>query len=77
MPLLWIAVALALAKWLDIGPVATWPWWVVLAPAAAAVVWFEWLEQVFGRDRRRLDADRIETARKDRLTKLFNVRGPR
>ena len=77
MPLLWIAVFLALAKGLDIGPVASWPWWVVLAPAAAAVVWFEWLEQVFGRDRRSVDADRIETARKERLAQQFDLRKPR
>ena len=77
MPLLWIAVVLALAKGLDIGPVASWPWWVVLAPAAAAVVWFEFLEQALGRDRRSVAADRIETARKERLAQHFDVRKPR
>jgi small Trp-rich protein len=77
MLLLWIAVFLVLAKGLDIGPVASWPWLVVLAPAAVAVVWFEFLEQVLGRDRRSVDADRIETARKERLAQHFDLRKPR
>jgi small Trp-rich protein len=33
-----IAVVLKLAA---IGPLAVWPWWVVLAPFAAAVVWWQ------------------------------------
>ena len=44
MPLLWTGVLMVILKWLQIGPVALWPWWGVLSPFIAAVVWFEWLE---------------------------------
>jgi small Trp-rich protein len=31
-------------KYLAIGPVAEWPWWVVLSPFAAAVAWWSWAD---------------------------------
>ena len=31
-------------KDLDIAPVAHWPWWVVLAPFALAIVWWAWAD---------------------------------
>jgi small Trp-rich protein len=36
-------VALAL-KYLEIGPVAAWSWWVVLSPFALAVAWWTWAD---------------------------------
>ncbi|HEY3049722.1 MAG TPA: TIGR04438 family Trp-rich protein [Polaromonas sp.] len=36
-------VALAL-KYLEIGPVAVWSWWVVLSPFALAVAWWTWAD---------------------------------
>ncbi len=36
-----IAVAL---KFLEMGPVATWSWWVVLAPFAMAVAWWTYAD---------------------------------
>jgi len=36
-------VALAL-KYLEIGPVASWSWWVVLSPFALAVAWWAWAD---------------------------------
>ena len=36
-----LAVAL---KVLEIGVVATWSWWVVLAPFALAVAWWAWAD---------------------------------
>lgn len=34
-----------LALWyLEIGPVAAWPWYVVFAPFALAVVWWWWAD---------------------------------
>ncbi len=77
MPLLWIAVVLVLAKWLEVGPTAAWSWWVVLTPSMAVVIWFEWLEPVFGRDRRTVESDRLEVARKERLAQQFDLRKPR
>ena len=31
-------------KYLEIGPVATWEWWVVLAPFGLAVAWWAWAD---------------------------------
>lgn len=36
-------VALAM-KYLEIGPVALWPWWAVLAPFGLAAAWWAWAD---------------------------------
>ncbi len=37
-------VVLLLLKYLEIGAVAEWSWYVVLAPFALAVVWWTWAD---------------------------------
>ena len=37
-------VAMLLMKYLEIGPVAAFPWWVVLSPFAMAVAWWSWAD---------------------------------
>ena len=32
-------------KYLAVGPVAGWDWWVVLLPFGLAVVWWAWADQ--------------------------------
>jgi small Trp-rich protein len=71
MYLLWIGVVFLLLKLLEIGPLAQWSWWWVLAPLAAAVLWFEALEKVFGRDRRKLEQVESERLRKERVAQQF------
>ena len=44
MYFLGLGVILLLLKWQEIGPVATWSWWTVLAPFALAFVWWTWAE---------------------------------
>ena len=44
MYLLGIGILLLLLKYLEIGPVAEWSWWVVLSPFAAAVAWWTWAD---------------------------------
>jgi small Trp-rich protein len=31
-------------KLLEVGPVATWSWWIVLIPFALAIVWWAWAD---------------------------------
>ena len=31
-------------KYLEIGPIANWEWWVVLSPFGLAVVWWAWAD---------------------------------
>ena len=44
MYLLGLGIVLLLMKYLEMGPVATWSWWIVLTPFALAVVWWAWAD---------------------------------
>lgn len=44
MYLLGLGIILLLMKWQDFGPVGQWSWWWVLAPFAAAVLWWSWAD---------------------------------
>jgi small Trp-rich protein len=44
MYLLGLGIILLAMKYLAIGPVAAWDWWVVLSPFALAVVWWTWAD---------------------------------
>ncbi len=44
MYLLGIGIVLLLLKFLEIGPMAAWDWWVVLVPFALAVAWWAWAD---------------------------------
>lgn len=65
-----LGLALLIMKYLEVGPVAGWSWWIVLSPFAMAVVWW-WFADKSGYTRRRVDqreeqrkADRINAGRK-------------
>ena len=44
MYLLGLGLVLLIMKYLEIGPVATWSWWLVLAPFGLAVLWWAWAD---------------------------------
>jgi small Trp-rich protein len=44
MYFLLIGIALLAMKYLEIGPVAGFPWWVVLSPFGMAVAWWAWAD---------------------------------
>ena len=44
MYLLGLGIILLAMKYLEIGPVAVWDWWVVLSPFALAVLWWAWAD---------------------------------
>ncbi len=71
MYLLWTGAALIALKLLEIGPFAQLSWWWTLAPLAAALVWFEGLEKVFGFDRRQVEHSEWEKNRKKRVSETF------
>lgn len=37
-------LAMLAMKYLEIGPVALWSWWVVLAPFGLAAAWWAWAD---------------------------------
>ncbi len=44
MYFLGLGLILLAMKYLELGPVAAWPWWWVLVPFALAVVWWAWAD---------------------------------
>ena len=63
MYFLCLGLILLPAKALAWGPVASWPWWLVLAPFALAVLWWTWADatgytqrRVMGREKARQQA---------------------
>lgn len=50
-----IGVVLLGLKFADIGPVGQWSWWLVLAPFAAAAVWWAWADASGWSKRRAMD----------------------
>ncbi len=44
MYLLGLGLVLLAMKYLEIGPVAAWDWWFVLAPFGLAALWWAWAD---------------------------------
>jgi len=44
MYLMGLGLVLLALKILEIGPVATWDWWLVLVPFALAALWWTWAD---------------------------------
>ena len=44
MYFLFAGVVLTLMKYLEMGPVANWAWWVVLLPFGLASAWWAWAD---------------------------------
>ena len=71
MYFLGLGLILLAMKYLEMGPVAAWDWWVVLLPFGLAMVWWAWADasgytkrKAMERENRRRDAriDRNKTA---------------
>lgn len=62
-----VGVLLIVLKLAEIGPPAVWPWWGVLSPFAAAVVWWAWADMSGYTKRRamdKMDEKKVERRRK-------------
>ena len=44
MLFLGVGIILLVLKYLEMGPVAAWSWWVVLSPFALAAAWWAWAD---------------------------------
>lgn len=67
MYLLGIGIVFLLLKYLEIGFVATWSWWVILSPFALAVVW--WARADASGYTKRKAMEREEERRQTRIDK--------
>jgi len=65
-------VGLAL-KYLEIGPVATWSWFIVLSPFLLAALWW-WYADASGYTKRR-EVEKMDKRRDDRIEKQRHAMG--
>ena len=68
-----IGVLLIVAKLADVGPVAGWSWWVVLAPFACAALWWAFAD-ASGLTKRR-EMDKLEEKKVERRRKAMEALG--
>ncbi|GAB4203985.1 MAG: hypothetical protein Fur0019_04080 [Tibeticola sp.] len=67
MYFLGLGLVLLLLKYLEIGPVTNWSWWVVLAPFGLAVAWWTWADHTGYTKRRAME--KMEQRKRDRIEK--------
>jgi len=70
MPLIVLIVLFVGLKLLAIGPVADMSWWWVVGLFALAFLWFEYIERMLGRDKRKAH-EQLEKTRADRVKRTF------
>jgi len=57
-----LGLVLLVLKFMEIGPVAVWDWWIVLSPWAMAVAWWAWADSTGYTKRKEMER---EDARRD------------
>jgi len=62
MYFLGLGLILLAMKYLELGPVAAWDWWVVLSPFALAMAWWAWADSTGYTKRKAMER---ENARRD------------
>ena len=67
MYMLGLALVLTLLKYLEIGPVANWSWWWVLAPYGLTAAWWAWAD-ASGYTKRK-EIEKIERRKQARVNK--------
>ncbi len=75
MYLLGIGLLLALLKYLEIGPVAQWSWWVVLVPFGLTLLWWAWADTT-GYTKRK-EMEKVDKRKQDRVNKHKEAMGMR
>ena len=75
MYLLGLGIILLLMKWQEIGPVATWSWWLVLAPFVGAALWWTWADASGYTKRKAME--KMDERKKDRINKHKEALGIR
>ena len=75
MYLLGLGILLALLKYLEIGPVAQWSWWVVLVPFGLTLLWWGWADSTGYTKRKAME--KVEKRILDRVNKQKEAMGMR
>lgn len=72
MPIIIAIVFLTILKYFEIGPFANMSWWWVAGLTGFAFVWFEFIEPIFGLDKRNAHKE-MEKIRDERVKKTFDT----
>ncbi len=67
MYLLGLSLVLLALKYLEIGPVATWSWWVVISSFAATAAWWAWADSTGYTKRKAME--KMEERKKERINR--------
>ena len=68
-----VGVAGVLLKYLEIGPVATLDWWIVLVPFGLAVLWWWWAD-ASGYTKKK-EMEKMDKRKQDRIDKQRDAMG--
>ncbi|MFC3107102.1 TIGR04438 family Trp-rich protein [Undibacterium arcticum] len=72
MPIIITIVLLSILKYFEIGPFANMSWWWVGGLTVFAFIWFEFVEPIFGWDKRKAHKE-MENIRDERVKKTFDT----
>lgn len=75
MYLLGVSLLLLLLKYMEIGPVANWSWWVIVGSFGATAAWWWWADST-GYTKRKA-VERMEQRKQDRINKHKEALGMR
>jgi small Trp-rich protein len=70
MPLIIIIALLIALRYFELGPFAELSWWWIAGLMVAAYIWFEFVEKIFGLDKRKAH-EQLAKARTERINKAF------
>lgn len=73
MYFLGLGLLLLTLKYLEVGPVALWSWYVVLAPFGLAALWWAWADSS-GYTKRRV-MEKLQKRKQDRIEKHKDALG--
>nr|WP_315488154.1 TIGR04438 family Trp-rich protein [uncultured Rhodoferax sp.] len=73
MYLVGLGVLFMALKYLEIGPVALWDWWIVLSPFGLAVAWWAWADATGYTKRKEMEA--MERRKQDRIDRNREAMG--
>ena len=73
MYFLLLGIVAGALKYLEIGPFAAWPWWLVLSPFGMAVLWW-WYADSSGYTKRK-EVEKMDKRRDDRIEKSREAMG--
>ena len=73
MYFLFIGIIGMVLKFLEIGPVAAWNWWIVLSPFAFAAIWWTIADKTGYT--KRVEIEKMDKRKKDRIEKQRDAMG--